>query len=178
MFHPKSPKSQEVLDCLKDLKKEGTVAYENGMVICQLDNDWIFNSLAVLEPYGFIRPPFFVYPPRPIGAHIKIVTKAEAEDYELCEKDVSHLIGKTVKFEVVRSYVSHPRKRSYGVEANYKIRIESPKLSQIREELTGLSSGPNSGHFVILVGLRNPALNVEMKVEMNEEEEEEKFRPV
>ena len=28
--------------------------------------------------------------------------------------------------------------------------------------MTGLSTGPNDGHFVILVGLRNPELNEEM----------------
>ena len=173
MIHPKTPKSPDVLDAVKNLPTSGTVAQDNGMLYLDLDNDWIFNSLAVLQPFGYILPPFFVYPPHPIGAHVKILTKTEAEDYELCEKDVSHLIGKTVAFDVVKSYVSYPVKRSYGVEATYKIKIESPELSQIRKELTGLTTGPDNGNFVILVGLRNPALNIEMK----EEEEEEKFNP-
>ena len=178
MIHPKTPKSPEVLDAVKNLPTSGTVATENGILYLNLDNDWIFNSLAVLKPYGYILPPYFVDPPH-IGAHIQIVTKTEAEDYELQlfgdkENDVSHLMGKTVAFDVVKSYVSHPIKRSYGLEAIYKIKIESPELSQIRKELTGLSSGPNNGNFVILVGLRNPALNEEMN---DDEEEEEKFQP-
>ena len=74
-------------------------------------------------------------------------------------------------FEVVKAHVSYPRIRKYGVEARYKIRVKSPELSKIRKELTGLSSGPNNGHFVILVGLRNPELNEEM----NEEEFEKKL---
>ena len=167
MIHPKTPKSQDVLDAVKNLPTRGTLAQDrqNGSLYLDLDNDWIFNSLAVLKPFGYILPPFFVYPPHPIGAHVKILTKTEAEDYELCEKDVSHLIGKTVAFDVVKSYVSYPVKRSYGVEATYKIKIESPELSQIRKELTGLSTGPNNGHYVILVGLRNPDLNEEMNEE-------------
>ena len=84
---------------------------------------------------------------------------------------MSHLIGKTVDFEVVSAHVSYPRIKKYGIEARYKIRIESSELSEIRKELTGLSRGPNNGHFVILVGVRNPELNEEMKKsdEMHEE---------
>ena len=76
-------------------------------------------------------------------------------------------------FEVVKAHVSYPRIRKYGVEARYKIRVKSAELSKIRKELTGLSSGPNNGHFVILVGLRNPELNEQM----NEEEFEKKLSP-
>ena len=169
MIHPKSPSAEEVLDSLEGLPTSGTIAVtENGLVYLDIDDDWIFRALAVLEPFGYIRPPFFVYPPYPVGAHIKIVTKREAEDYELFgEKgtDVSHLIGQTVDFEVVTAHVSYPRIQKYGVEARYKIRVKSPELSKIRKELTGLSRGPKNGHFVILVGLRNPDLNEEMKEE-------------
>jgi len=179
MIHPKTPKSPEVLDAVKNLPTSGTLAQDrqNGMLYLDLDNDWIFNVLAVLQPFGYISPPFFVYPPHPLGAHVKIVTKTEAEDYELFgkkENHVSDLIGKTVAFDVVKSYVSHPTKRSYGVEATYKIKIESPELSQIRKELTGLTTGPDNGNFVILVGLRNLDLNEEMN---DEEEKEDKFNP-
>ena len=169
MIHPKSPSAEEVLDSLEGLPTSGTIAVtKNGLVYLDIDDDWIFRALAVLEPFGYIRPPFFVYPPYPVGAHIKIVTKREAEDYELFgEKgtDVSHLIGQTVDFEVVTAHVSYPRIQKYGVEARYKIRVKSPELSKIRKELTGLSRGPKNGHFVILVGLRNPDLNEEMKEE-------------
>ena len=178
MKHPKTPSSKEVLDAVKDLPTCGTVAQnqQNGMLYLDLNDDWIFNALTVLQDYGFIRPPFFVYPPFPVGAHVKIVTQREAEDYELFgekERDVSHLIGKTVDFEVVTAHVSYPRIKKYGIEARYKIRVKSPELSKIRKELTGLSTGPNNGHFVILVGLRNPELNEEM----NEEEFEKKLSP-
>ena len=173
MKHLKSPSAEDVLNSVKDLPTNGTLTQdrENGMLYLDLDNDWIFNALSVLHDYGYIRPPFFVFPPFPVGAHIKIVTKREAEDYEL--KDVSHLIGKTVDFEVVTAHVSYPRIKKYGVEARYKIRVKSPELSKIRKELTGLSTGPNNGHFVILVGLRNPDLNQEL----NEEEFEMKLSP-
>ena len=177
MNHPKTPSSKEVLDSVKDLPTSGTVAQnqQNGMLYLNLNDDWIFNALSVLHDYGYIRPPFFVYPPFPVGAHIKIVTGREAEDYELFRKgrDVSHLIGKTVDFEIVTSHVSYPRIKKYGIEARYKIRVKSPELSRIRKELTGLSTGPNNGHFVILVGLRNPDLNQEL----NEEEFEMKLSP-
>ena len=169
MKHQKIPSANDVLNSVKDLPTTGTLAQdsENGMLLyLNISDDWIFNALEVLHSYGFIRPPFFVYPPYPVGAHVKIVTKREAEDHELFGRDLSHLIGKSVEFEVVKAHVSYPRIKRYGIEARYKIRISSPELSAIREELTGLSSGPNNGHFVILVGLR-----------MDEEEFEQKFSP-
>ena len=100
------------------------------MLYLDLDDAWIFNALTVLQDYGYIRPPFFVFPPTPVGAHIKIVTKREAEDYELFGekgRDVSHLIGRTVEFEVVTAHVSYPRIKKYGIEARYKIRVKSPE---------------------------------------------------
>ena len=161
MKHQKNPKSQQVENAVSTLPCQGVIEQdsENGMLYLDLDDDWIYNALEKggLKDCGYIRPPFFVYPPYPVGAHIKIVTKRESEDYEL--GDVSHLIGKTVDFEIVSAHVSYPRIKKYGIEARYKIRIESPELSEIRKELTGLSSGPNNGHFVILVGERNPELN-------------------
>ena len=174
----KRPSSKAVLDSVKDLPTNGTVAQddENGMVYLNLDDDWIFHSLKVLRDSGFIRPPFFSYPPFPVGAHIKIVTQREAGDYELFgekKEKVREFLGKTVDFEVVKAHVSYPRIKKYGVEAKYKIRVKSSELSKIRKELTGLSTGPNDGHFVILVGLRNPELNEEM----NEEEFEKKLSP-
>ena len=126
-----------------------------------------------------MRPPFFRYPPVPVGAHIKIVTKREAEDYELVGKKgssmVSHLIGQTVDFEVVTAHVSYPRIKKYGIEARYKIRIESSELSEIRKELTGLRTGPNNGHFVILVGVRNPELNQEFEETLRPDEKHEEI---
>ena len=171
MKHQKSPSASAVINAVSDLPTSGLVAQdtETGLLYLDLDDAWIFNPLDVLRDYGYMRPPFFIYPPVPVGAHIKIVTKRESEDYEL--GDVSHLIGKTVDFEIVSAHVSYPRIKKYGIEARYKIRIESSELSEIRKELTGLSRGPNNGHFVILVGVRNPELNEEMKKsdEMHEE---------
>ena len=170
MKHQKNPKSQQVESAVSTLPCQGVIEQdsENGMLFLNLDDNWIYNALEKggLKECGYIRPPFFVYPPYPIGAHIKIITKREAEDHDLFGRDLSHLIGKTVDFEVVSAHVSYPRIKKYGIEARYKIRIESSELSEIRKELTGLSRGPNNGHFVILVGLR-----------MNEEEFEQKFSP-
>ena len=169
MIHPKNPPRKEVLDSLKDLPTSGTVAQQqDGMLFLDLNDEWIFRALTVLHDYGYIIPPFFVYPPCPAGAHIEIVKKSEAEDYELFgekKRVVSRLIGKTVNFEVVTAHVSHPRIKKYGVEARYKIRVTSKKLSKIRKDLTGLSTGPINGHFVIIVGIRNPKLIEEMNKE-------------
>ena len=172
--HPENPNAQEVLQAVKNLDTRGTLAEDmNGMIYLNLDNEWIHRALAVLHGYGYVRPPFFVYPPVPVGAHIQIVTKVEAEKYEMFAKRdiIGHLLGKTVNFEVVKAHVSYPRIEKYGIEARYKIRVKSPELSEIRKELTGLKNGPNNGHFVILVGVRNPELNEEMKKsdEMHEE---------
>ena len=164
----RNPPTKDVLASVKDLPTHGKIAQdkENGMVYLDLKDDWIFNALTVLKDYGYTRPPFFVYPPFPIGAHIKIVTKREAEDHELFGKmrsKVSDHIGKAVEFKVVSSYAGNIRIRKYGIQAKYKIRVVSDELSKIRKELTGLRRGPNNGHFVIVVGLRIPSLNEEME---------------
>ena len=129
----------------------------------------------MLKDFGFVRPPFFLYPPVPVGAHIKIVTKEEAEKYEVFDKRdvIDHLLGKTVNFEVVTAHVSYPRIKKYGVEARYKIRVRSPELSEIRQELTGLKTGPNNRHFVIVVGVRSPLCEPHQDVEDFESEEED-----
>ena len=166
-----SPSGKYVIEAISNLPTSGLLALENNCLYLDLDDDWIFKALDVLRDYNYMMPPFFIYPPVPVGAHIEIVTEREAADYEL--GDVSHLIGKTVDFEVVSAHVSYPRIKKYGIEARYKIRIESSELSDIRKELTGLSRGPNNGHFVILVGVRNPELNEEMMIESDEEKHEE-----
>ena len=176
MKHQGSPSAKEVLNAVRDLPTSGLIAQENNFIFLKLDDQWIFNALEMggLKECGFLRPPFFLYPPVPVGAHIKIVTKEEAEKYEVFEKRdvIDHLIGQTVDFEVVTAHVSYPRIKKYGIEARYKIRVRSPELSEIRKELTGLSSGPNNGHFVIVVGVRNPELNQEIKGQMDEKSED------
>ena len=93
MIHPKSPSAKEILDSVKDLPANGTLSQdtENGMFYLDLNDDWIFNALSVLKDYGYIRPPFFVFPPFPVGAHIKIVTKQIKEHYHR-----SHLLIKSL----------------------------------------------------------------------------------
>ena len=178
MNHPLNPQSKDVLSAIDQLSTSGTLAENQNSVYLNLSDDWIFNALEVLKDFGFVRPPFFLYPPVPVGAHIKIVTKEEAEKYEVFDKRdiIDQLLGKTVNFEVVTAHVSYPRTKKYGVEARYKIRVSSPELSEIRQELTGLRTGPNNGHFVILVGVRNPELNkheeYEKKLSPDEKHEE------
>ena len=152
MDHPKNPKADEVMYQIGDLPRSGIVAQDStGMIYLDIDDDYIFKALEVLRPFGYIRPAFFVFPPTPIGAHIKIVTKREAEDYELGaeKRDIPH-IGQRVDFELVKAYVSYPRVRQYGVEARFKIRVQSPELDRIRRDLTGLQSPLGSGFFILL----------------------------
>ena len=152
MAHPKNPKAEDVMNQIGDLPKSGVVAQDStGMIYLDIDDDYIFKALEVLRPFGYIRPAFFVFPPTPIGAHIKIVTKREAEDYELGaeKRDIPH-VGQRVDFELVKAYVSYPRIRQYGVEARFKIRVQSPELDRIRRDLTGLQSPLGSGFFILL----------------------------
>ena len=152
MAPPNNPEAEDVMNQIGDLPRTGVVAQDStGMIYLDIDDDFIFKALEVLRPFGYIRPAFFVFPPAPIGAHIKIVTKREAEDYEVRAemRDIPH-IGQRVNFQLVKAYVSYPRVRQYGVEARYKIRVESPELDRIRKELTGLQSPLGSGFFILL----------------------------
>ena len=80
----KNPDAKRVLENLKDLPRTGILSKSiEGMIYLDLDDEWIFKALEVLKDYDYTRPPFFVYPPTPVGAHIKIVTKREAEDNEI-----------------------------------------------------------------------------------------------
>ena len=152
MDHPENPNTEDVLNNMRDLPRSGTVAQDStGMIYLDIDDEFIFRALEVLQPFGYIRPAFFVFPPAPIGAHIEIVTKREAEDYELWagKREISH-IGKRVEFQLVKAYVSYPRIGQYGVEARYKIRVESEELDMIRKDLTGKKTRLGSGFFILL----------------------------
>ena len=156
MVHPENPRSSMVLNHLKDLPKSGTLSQAtDGMIYLDIADDWIFKSLEVLTTFGYKRPEFFVHPPAPVGSHIKVITRREAEDYELggghSVPDIPE-IGQEFEFEVVSAYPSYPRKRSYGVESRYKLKIECPELERIRRDLTGLAK-PSAGFF-ICVGVR------------------------
>ena len=170
MVHPENPRSSMVLNHLKDLPKSGTLSQAtDGMIYLDIADDWIFKSLEVLTTFGYKRPEFFVHPPAPVGSHIKVITRREAEDYELggghSVPDIPE-IGQEFEFEVVSAYPSYPRKRSYGVESRYKLKIECPELERIRRDLTGLAK-PTSGFF-ICVGVRFK--NSEYEIDVPNEE--------
>ena len=139
------------------------------MIYLDIADDWIFKSLEVLTRFGYKRPEFFVYPPAPIGSHIKIITRREAEDHELVGghfvPDIPE-IGQEFQFEVVSAYPSYPRMGSYGVESRYKLKIESPELERIRRDLTGLAKPPAG--FFICVGVRFKNMEYEMDISTEE----------
>ena len=153
-----NPKPEHVLERLEILPKVGILTQDStGMIYLDLDDNWVFRALEVLRPYGYIRPPYFVYPPTPVGAHIKVVTKREAEDYGLIirNRNIPHL-GKKFEFKVVKAFVSYPKIKEYGLETRYKIKVEvTSELMQIRTHLTGKYSPPRNGFFIV-VGVRSP----------------------
>ena len=75
----------EVLKAVEDLPTQGILAQDgySGKLYLDIDDSWVFQALKVLEKFGYISPPFFVFPPVPVGAHITIVDEREAVDYEL-----------------------------------------------------------------------------------------------
>ena len=154
---PSNPKPDQVLEKLKDLPTVGTLTQDNsGMIYLNLDDNWVFKALDILRDFGYIRPPFFVYPPTPIGAHIKIITKREAEDYELFEesREIPHL-GEEFEFKVMKAFVSYPRTNKFGLDTRYKLKVEvTPELLKIRRGLTGKTTPPRNGFFIV-VGVRN-----------------------
>ena len=147
MNHPKAPSLKEFLDSVKDLQTSGTLAQnpQNGMLYVDVNVDWVFNALALLQDSCFID--YSSFSP---DAYIKIVTAREAEDYGLFGekvRDASHLIGKTVDFKV-KPNVSFQMIDGLGIE-RVEFRVKSPELRRIRKKLTGLSTGPINGYFVI-----------------------------
>ena len=157
MEKPK-PDPKMVLEAVKDLPTSGILAQDgySGMLFLDLVDEWIFKALPVIKDYGYISPPFFVFPPVPLGAHIRIITENEAIDYELVTERVGKKeipgLGKTVNFKVVEAFSHHPELRTYGIESRYWIRVESEELDKIRMDLTGLPR-PDLG-FCINVGVR------------------------
>ena len=120
------PNPADVLDAVKDLSTRGILAQDgySGMLYLDLEDAWVFKALEVLKDYGYISPPFFVFPPVPLGAHIRIITENEAIDHELVteregKKEIPGL-GKTVNFKVVEAFSHHPELRTYGIESRYQ----------------------------------------------------------
>ena len=117
------PDPEKVLEAVKDLPTSGILAQDgySGKLFLDLDDEWIFKALPVIKDYGYISPPFFVFPPVPLGAHVKIISEREAVDYELLgesegKKEIPGL-EKIVNFKVVDAFPFHPQVRVYGVES-------------------------------------------------------------
>ena len=154
----------EVLKAVENLPRTGILAQDgySGKLYLDIDDQFIFQALKVLEEFGYISPPFFVFPPVPLGAHITIVDEREAVDYELVgeregKKEIAGL-GKIVDFKVVdvRPYhlldgldaeLYHPSYRGSTIYERYEILVESPELEAIRNSLTGL---PPKDHGVFI----------------------------
>ena len=166
MADSKHSKHKDVLNQLKGLAASGIIAQKStGMVYLDIDDDFIMKSLEVLRPIGYIKPTFLHLPSAPIlidnmlwfreevpyfksyhiGAHIVI-----AEDHEMKENggEMSH-IGERVHFELVEAEISYPEDREGGVEALYKMRVQSGGLERLRRDLTGLET-PLRGFFILL----------------------------
>ena len=154
----KNPDAKRVLENLKDLPRTGILSKSiEGMIYLDLDDEWIFKALEVLKDYDYTRPPFFKYPPTPVGAHIKIVTKREAEDNDIENSqnfsDFTELLGKSFGFKIKKAFVSHPKVDNDGIDTRYVIRVEiNSELVKIRKDLTGKITAPNNG-FEIIVGI-------------------------
>ena len=149
----KNPNSKNVLKNLEDLPRVGILSQSNeGMIYLDLDDEWVFKALEVLKDYGYIRPPFFVFPPTPVGAHIKIITEREAIDYELTHSDVEiPRLGEEFGFKVKKAFVSRPRTRKYGIDTRYVIRVEiNSDLMKIRRDLTGKRTPVGNGFNIIV----------------------------
>ena len=177
---PPNPKPKAVLDKVKELPRVGTLTKNSsGMIYLDLDNDWVFKALDVLRDFGYIRPPFFVYPPTPVGAHVKVITKREAENYHLIEenREIPHL-GEEFEFKVVKAFVSYPRTNKFGLDTRFKIKVEvTPKLLKIRRDLTGKTTPPRNGFFIV-VGVRNLEIMEELThPTFDEKEYESKMSP-
>ena len=139
---------KEVLEKLEKLDRSGVVMkHIEGGIYLDVDDKYIWNCVEVAEDFGYEIPPFFDYAPRE-GAHVKI-----AEDFEIkkegekAEKDV---LERKVDFEVKGANVEGAL-LTYGLENILKIHIESAKLKQIREDLTGKKTPPN-GEFFFIIG--------------------------
>ena len=176
------PNPADIIEAVKDLPTSGVLAQDGytGMVYLDLEDAWVFKALEVLEDFGYISPfsPFFLLPPVPLGAHVKIISEREAVDYELVgeregKKELPGL-GKIVDFKVVDAFPFHPQIRVYVVESRYEIRIESAELDKIRMDLTGLP--PKDLGFCINVGVRMENMLGQTEEESDSSDDEEEIK--
>ena len=63
------PNPADVLDAVKDLPTSGILTQDgySGKLYLALEDAWVFKPLEVLKDYGYISPPFFVFPLVPIS---------------------------------------------------------------------------------------------------------------
>ena len=144
------PNPADVIEAVKDLPTSGVLAQDGytGMVYLDLEDAWVFKALEVLEDFGYISPfsPFFLLPPVPLGAHVKIISEREAVDYELVgerEGKIPGLLGKIVDFKVVDAEPITINEVTW-----YVIKVESPELNKIRKDLTGLPPPADLGFCI------------------------------
>ena len=129
------------------------------MIYLNLDDNWVFKALDILRDFGYIRPPFFVYPPTPIGA---LLTSRSSPKERLRTTNYLRRAEKSLTweksfnlFKVLKAFVSYPRTNKFGLDTRYKLKVEvTPELLKIRRGLTGKTTPPRNGFFIV-VGVRN-----------------------
>ena len=114
-----------------------------------LDDDWIYLLRDKMREFGYEDPPYFLGP-QSVGAHVTILPSGLSRKMTYEEKNL--LVGRKVTFEVDRAGVSFPRVQHYGMEAEYKIWIESKELEKIHRTFSRANAKPQ--RFFIIVGVR------------------------
>ena len=133
------PNPADVIEAVKNLPTRGILRQDGYSIYLDLQDDWIFKCMEVLEEFGY-----FVcrnHLRDSLGAFIMI-----SLDYELVgerEGKIPGLLGKIVDFKVVDAEPITINEVTW-----YVIKVESPELNKIRKDLTGLPPPTDLGFCI------------------------------
>ncbi|MBX7067384.1 MAG: hypothetical protein K1X28_09145 [Parachlamydiales bacterium] len=128
------------LDAVGTLKQDA-----NGMVYVDVDNDFIYKLYPWIQEEGF-ELPTSLYGNNALGAHVTVIYKREAEDYQLGWIKEA---GDQVYFKVTGCKIIPLNQAGY--ELGCVVTIQAPNLDKLRKKY-GLPSIKYDYH--ILIGMK------------------------
>lgn len=136
-----------VLEYVQDnLSHRGVLRKSGNFIYVDVDEDYIDELIGLIQEQGFIEPPYFGREDL-VGAHISVIYKDEAKQYQI---DSIEECGQLIDFVPKECVVVRPPNWK-EMEEVYVIVVEAPQLDRIRMKY-GL---PKSKYpFHITVGVK------------------------
>ncbi|GAB5411344.1 MAG: hypothetical protein ChlgKO_04580 [Chlamydiales bacterium] len=122
------------------LRQTGILKNTNGFVYLDINDNYIFDLVPLIQETGFKSPPYFGKEGL-VGAHISVIFPDELNDIEIDE------CGEEFSFRLMNCIAIAPEQYK-GLIKFYLLIVEAPELNSLREKY-GLEKSEHNFHITI-----------------------------